>query len=133
MSLFVWNSYFNVGIQEIDDQHKILVNYLNELFEAMKTGEGFQKLEKIFNGLIDYTVTHFSLENEYMRKFAYPEMSVHMEEHQLFIEEIEKFQEDFKNKKISLSSDVMNYLKDWLQKHIMQTDKKLGIFLKGKV
>ncbi|NJK84632.1 MAG: hypothetical protein HC906_00250 [Bacteroidales bacterium] len=48
MDLFVWENWYNTGVEKIDQQHKQLVNYLNILYDAMKSGKGFDVMSEIF-------------------------------------------------------------------------------------
>ena len=130
MALFDWNNSYKVGVDIIDEQHQVLVNYLNELFEAMKVGKGFDVMEKILNGLVDYTVMHFGTEEELMDETGYPSIKDHLHAHRSLVKNVRQFQDDFKSRKKTLSMDVLNFLKDWLKNHILITDKKLGKYIK---
>lgn len=124
MSFINWSSNLSVSVAEIDQQHQKLVGLINELHDAMKQGKGKEVLGKIVNELINYTATHFSLEERYFAKFSYPETGIHKLEHADFVKKVTAFKNDFSNGKTILSVEVMNFLSDWLQKHIQGTDKR---------
>lgn len=133
MDLFVWETWYNTGIEEVDTQHRQLVYYLNSLYRGMKSGKGFDVMNEILNGLTKYTVIHFHTEEELMKKYKYPDIEKHKNEHIRLIEEVKAFKCDFEIKKRTLSFDVAEYLKSWLKNHILGTDKQMGKFLVEKM
>ena len=131
MSLIQWGSALEVGVKEIDGQHQILVRMLNDLHDAMGKGHGKEALEKLFNDLASYTASHFAMEERLMQRRAYPQRDDHLQEHNELIKTIAKLQSDFGAGKVMLTLDVMKFLKEWLGKHILGTDKALATFLNG--
>jgi hemerythrin len=72
MALFVWSDKYSVNIKKMDEQHKKLVDMLNELHDSMKIGKGNDVLGKIFTGLVQYVVVHFDAEERLLSAHAYP-------------------------------------------------------------
>lgn len=132
MSYISWDDKFFTGIRLIDDQHKTLVQLINNLHDAMMIGKGKQAVSKVIQELVDYTVSHFSTEEKFMIKYSYPWMLPHRSEHKKFVDKVSEFQKGYNEGKMSLSIEIMNFLKDWLVNHIQSTDKKLGPFLNEK-
>jgi len=132
MAMVAWNENLSVKVAEIDTQHKKLVAMINELYDAMKVGKGKEVTGKILNGLISYTVTHFQQEERYFDKFGYPDKMNHKKEHADFVKKVSGFKNDFESGKVSLTIEVMNFLSDWLFKHIKVTDKGYSKFFNEK-
>ena len=128
-TLDAFNEYL-VGIKEIDNQHKGLVIIINELFTYMTAGKAKEKLDDIFDHLTDYTKKHFSTEEIVLQRYAYPELDQHKEEHLKFIKKLEDLKSDFESNKITVSLEVLNFLKDWLLNHILVSDKKYAAHIK---
>jgi len=124
MALINWSDSLNVNVQQIDREHKVLVDYINELNDAMKSGHGKEILKPIIINLYNYSKTHFATEEAIFDKTNYPDAEEHIRQHQLFIKKIYDFKQSFIDGKVGLSIDILNFLKDWLTKHIMSTDKK---------
>lgn len=128
MARFAWDSKMSVSVQKFDDQHKKLVDMVNELDDAMRAGKGKDVMEKILSGLVSYTATHFADEEKLMLAHKYPGYIAHKAEHEALVKKVVGFQGDLKAGKVAMSVEVMQFLKDWLVNHIMGTDKKYGQF-----
>jgi len=124
MALFSWTDEYSVRIPQIDAQHKKLVGLINVLHEAMASGKGKEALAKILAELVDYTKVHFRLEEQLMQQRGYLDYLTHKAEHDRFIMQIQDFQLQFQASKLTLTIQVMNFLKDWLKNHILGADKK---------
>lgn len=132
MALINWDDSFSVNVAEIDKQHKELIAMINELNDAMKEGKGREVAGKIVSKLAIYTVTHFKTEEDLFAKFGYPGSENHKKEHAAFVKKVADFKEGYEKGKLSLTSEVMNFLSDWLRHHIMGTDKKYVQFFNEK-
>ncbi|MCX8119175.1 MAG: bacteriohemerythrin [Desulfobacterota bacterium] len=89
-------------------------------------------MTNLIKNLMDYASTHFRTEEDYFRKFAYPEAGSHMKEHSDFSSKVKAFKEDYDRGNVRLSIQVMNFLCDWVQNHIKGSDRRYGPFLKSK-
>jgi len=129
MSFMQWNSNLSVGIEEIDNQHKKLIEIINTLNDAMKTGKGSESLSGIVSELIEYTKYHFTAEEALMKDNNYPGYLSHKAVHSTLVEKVRDIELDLKAGKIALSVQVFAFLKDWLVNHIQGEDKKYAPFL----
>jgi hemerythrin len=129
MALIEWNDTLKVGIGVIDGQHKGLVQLTNGLNDAMKEGKAKTALGNIIAALIGYAGTHFATEERYFDKFVYPERAAHKKEHAEFVTKVSGFKKGFEEGKIALSIEVVNFLAQWLKKHIAGSDKAYAPFL----
>ncbi|MCU7495335.1 MAG: hemerythrin family protein [Ignavibacteria bacterium] len=132
MAFITWNSRFSVGIDDIDKQHMKLIGYINELHDAMKIGKAKDIMAPILKNLVDYTIYHFSLEEKYLAQNFYPGYLSHKKEHTDFVDHVSGFQKSFNEGSAFISIDVLNYLREWITHHILETDQKYSPFLKGK-
>lgn len=132
MALFVWNDSYSVKVKELDSQHKMLIDTLNELHEAMMNREAKEVIGGILKGLADYVGVHFSYEENLMQKHGYPSLDEHKKAHQAFVQKVVEFKKKFDGGHLMLSMEVMNFLKDWLKNHIKGTDQKYSEFFKQK-
>lgn len=124
MAFINWNSKFSVQIKEIDDQHKVLVNLLNELYDSMESKDSEKVIGRIIGELVEYTAFHFRTEETYFDNFNYKETVDHKQKHRSLIKKLFVIKSDFESGKISVSNDLLEFLKQWLFEHILVTDKE---------
>ena len=115
----IWKPEYSVGHPEIDRQHK----YLFELWimlDSMKNQQDNRlSLEQALLSLFDYVEIHFSNEEEYLA--THPEIERHKDIHADFLAQTNTFMEDFHNETLDLHT-VVDFLRDWLIEHIVETD-----------
>lgn len=124
MSLLVWSNTFSVGVKEIDDQHKKLIEIANQLSDAIKAGYDREIVERIVAELADYTHYHFALEERLMDTHGYPNADLHKRDHQEIIKTVDKFKNAFDHDPAPTGA-LMTFLRDWLSRHIMNSDRAL--------
>jgi hemerythrin len=123
MAYMNWDDKFSVGVEEIDAQHKNLIKMVNEFYDGV-TGDDAKALGGLLNSLIEYAVHHFATEEKYMKKFNYPGTAAHIKEHQSFAEKATDVKMRFDGGKLVLSLEITNFVRDWIVKHVLGTDKK---------
>jgi hemerythrin len=124
-----WSEELSVGIQEIDEQHKVLVNCVNELHDALDQKRGFEVTAGILSKLDEYTRVHFAVEESLMRIMGYPEYERHKKEHDNLIEQLTTIREKYTADHHSVTFELMYFLKQWLTHHILETDKHYSPYL----
>ncbi len=129
MPLIEWNQELAVNVKQCDEQHEQLIGLINDLHNAVKTGNG-----KNFNGLFRATVAsvkrHFSEEEKLLRKHGYLGYQDQKEAHELFLSEAKNLLHQFKSGGL-LAVSLENLLKR-IESHILGEDKKYGRFLNSK-
>lgn len=124
MSLITWSDDFSVNIKEIDNQHRQLIELINQLQRAMREGKGANVLNDILQRLIDYTDYHFSTEERLMEAYNYPGFVNHRAQHQALTRKVQEFQRQYRQNPTGLSVQLLNFLKEWLTEHILKSDKQ---------
>ncbi|HEY4788687.1 MAG TPA: bacteriohemerythrin [Bacteroidales bacterium] len=130
--LIDWGPKYHIGIKSIDDQHKVLVDLMNELYNEFGSNKNQKTIRRVLKELLDYTIYHFGNEEELFRKYAYKDEDPHTDQHEKFIEKIRQFKNDFEKGNALLSFDLIEFLKNWLLNHILKIDAKYVPFLKEK-
>jgi len=129
-----WTSDLSVGIELIDEQHKLLIKNLNDLNKALELQQGPAKTAATLDFLIDYTKFHFTAEEKHMAANDYPEIEDHKKRHEEFITTLNNLEEDLKEEGATqiLASSIESLLVNWLFGHIREVDVAFGKFLKDK-
>jgi hemerythrin len=123
MALFEWCDDYSVKIASIDAQHKKLVGMLNDLHDGMTSGSGNERLGALLEGLVTYTVQHFAYEEQLFATHGYAQARAHTEEHQRLVTQVADFKQKFESGQANVNMQLMKFLKDWLIKHILGSDK----------
>jgi len=131
-ALLQWDSIYSVNIGVLDTQHKMLVAMINDLHQAMAARSGKDKLGSILAGLVKYTQGHFATEERLMETFGYADFLAHKSEHDGLTNTVLDLQRRFYASQAGMSVEVMEFLRDWLVKHILGSDKKYSPFLNAK-
>lgn len=124
MKDLIWDNALSVDVEEIDEDHKRLVELFNMLNHAVEQGDAQNYIEAVLEELISCTVWHFRHEERLMLKYAYDDFDAHRSEHEKLIESARKLQ----NGK-QITADGIAFLEHWLTGHILSTDMELGAFL----
>jgi hemerythrin len=133
-NLIVWSDELLTGVKEIDDQHQILVNMLNDANVKLAESSSRAYLDEIVRELISYALYHFDTEEEMMIDKGYDDTAreAHFAEHRAFSEKVSAVQEELKVGKLISREDLLGFLNAWLINHIMKTDKRFGAFVTGQ-
>ncbi|ACH37071.1 methyl-accepting chemotaxis sensory transducer, class 40H, hemerythrin-like domain-containing [Citrifermentans bemidjiense Bem] len=118
----VWDQSFATNIGTFDDQHKKLFAMVNELNQAMQHKRSKEAIGSVLNRLIEYTGSHFAAEEEAFRKSGYPEEEAHVRAHRDLVQQVVALQQKFNAGETLLTHDVIEFLQNWLVKHIKGTD-----------
>jgi len=125
-----WGPKLQLGISEIDMQHKRLVEMINDLHRAMKDREGVEALSRIMKGLLEYTGEHFTFEEGLQKQASYPDLDKHIDVHKNLVAQVQDYYQKVSAGDMLVSKDLMAFLKDWLTNHILVTDKKYVPYMK---
>eukprot|EP01028_Stygiella_incarcerata_P013096 TRINITY_DN81230_c0_g1_i1.p1 TRINITY_DN81230_c0_g1~~TRINITY_DN81230_c0_g1_i1.p1 ORF type:complete len:154 (-),score=26.66 TRINITY_DN81230_c0_g1_i1:143-604(-) len=131
-----WDDSYSVGVDIIDDRHKILFKMIYEIKELLAWNfdsekEAYDRLVHVFDGLIDYSGFHFDEEEGIMIEQGYDKDVVrdHIQIHDNFIQQILRFRCNVELGISDETQDLSTMLSDWLINHIKKNDQRLGNFL----
>lgn len=125
---------FKTGLKWMDLHHTELVNMTLDLFSSIEQGKPERNTAELLEFLDHYVSKHFSIEDEHMQIYDYPDRDSHLAEHDIFEYTLSGLKAEFDSSGSSsyLSGKVKRHLLDWLVNHIGETDKRLAEFLLKK-
>jgi hemerythrin len=118
-----------VGVDEIDEDHRKLVNIFNILNHAVMDEESSDYLAATLAELINCTVWHFSHEERLMLKHRYDGIEEHRAEHQELIKSAKELQQEILQADKPVVDEHIEFLERWLTEHILTADLRLGSHL----
>ncbi|MGA7826620.1 MAG: bacteriohemerythrin [Geobacteraceae bacterium] len=126
MAYIDWTEEFSVNVREIDAHHKKLLDYINILHQSLLDNKGAEAQKITVNGMVDYTDFHFTAEEKLMLRHNYPQYQKHKLEHGKFTEMALDLQQRTNDAGFVLTLEILNFLKNWLQDHILIRDKEFS-------
>ena len=131
--MYEFKEEFRTGIEEIDREHEKLFEIANRIYRTLMDDfipDKYDYILEIINELKEYAAVHFHNEEAYMIKVGYKKLFSQKIAHNKFVEKIGEYDLDFidENQK-EVILDMMEFVGDWLVKHIMESDKDIGDFV----
>ena len=127
-----WVDTYSMGIRIIDDQHKGLLDFVNDLFNHATGNEQDERLyfSSVIQQAVDYIKLHFSTEEKYMIATKFPGYKDHKKEHDEFTLKVISSVKDFESGKRLVLTTFTRFLKDWVLSHIAVCDKLYSDYFK---
>lgn len=132
MDKIVWTASLSVGVTEIDEQHQRLFTIIDELSNAKRDSLDRASILAILGQLVDYSDYHFRTEDNYMIENNYPLFLSHRKEHLAYIRKMGDLVNALERKDNSLSEDILEFLNNWWQTHITDSDLKYARYIKAQ-
>jgi len=128
-----WTEDLSVGVDLIDQQHKIWFEKANQLFDAGKNGKAKEFISQMLDFLDEYTKMHFRDEEKYMLSIQYPEYETQKKLHTNFIAELAKLKSEYAKSggNIAVIINANQMVINWLIQHISTQDKKIGQYVRS--
>ena len=118
-----WSADLETGIDIIDQDHKVLVDLLNQVHDCLGDEEEAVTLGSVLNALVDYTEYHFAREERIMRAALYPKYEAHQSVHEALLKRTNEIRARQARDPASINGpDVMEFLRTWLIEHILKQD-----------
>ncbi len=129
MAFFEWQERYFIGEAQIDKHHLHFVDLLNSTYRDFLRNDPPEILTKLFEELIDYATYHFSCEEQIMVERGFPGVDQHKQEHGKFIKQVTEMHLNYLQKRKPFFLEILTFLQNWLETHIVQSDGDLGRFL----
>ncbi|MDR7855440.1 bacteriohemerythrin [Tissierella sp.] len=134
--MFKWKDSFSVNIEKIDEQHMELFRLGSELYTLISAKDGVDRYDEIMDvvgELANYTVEHFAYEEAMMKTNNYSDLVQHKLQHDAFVGKIKSIKAeevDLTQRKTAM--DLIVFIANWIEKHILGTDMQYKEFLNEK-
>lgn len=130
-----WDDSLILGIEELDKQHKTLVDNFTRLSEAVHDGCSEKVIDELTNFLFDYAKVHFTSEDDYMVKYSYPDIDIQRQEHGQFNRDANEFRQRIEQNGVSreLAIEITGKLVRWIIQHIRNHDRQMYEYFKERM
>lgn len=130
--MFVWQDSFAIHVARMDDQHKRLIHIANRIMDHLYHNAEDASVAKAFDALVDYTNYHFAEEEKLLTLYNYPATETQHRIHQQLINQVIDYKEQILNGNVPNRAEFLNFIERWLVRHVLDEDRKYGIFLNAK-
>jgi len=129
-----WTDGLLTGIDEIDRQHRILIDTLIAARAALNCPGAGLPFEQITRDLLAYAIYHFDTEEQLMQRHGYgmfdPELAEwHLAQHRGFSARVVAMRADESRGNGEGDAALLAFLEGWLVNHILTTDQSLAQFI----
>ena len=131
MAFMQWSEKYVLGLSEVDEQHQKLFLLVNRMHDLVVSGEDQSAVGKVLDELIDYTVEHFATEEKLFKENGYPNYDEHKKEHDELTQQVINLQESFREKKITVTFEILEFLNEWLKNHTTNSDLEYAKYAKS--
>ena len=130
--LVSWSPTFSVGVKVIDDQHKGLLDLVNDMFNHVSGDEEAEReyFKKVIQTAVEYVKVHFSTEEKIMLHTHFPGYMEHKKAHDAFVLAVVDNVRGFESGKRLILQDFTRFLKEWILTHIAIMDKQYFAYFK---
>jgi hemerythrin len=123
VSYFTWQDKFDIGIEDVDHDHRILADLISQLHDAFASGKGDGAVGPVLAILADYTDYHFKREEALMLRHGYPETEAHKAEHDSLKSKVLDIRRRFEaGEGTAIGNELLAFLHFWLYFHILDVD-----------
>lgn len=132
---FVWSEKYMLGVNTMDDEHKVLVGKIN--FLVVNLESQYEKKDKAtlmaaFRDLASYTAEHFSHEEKFMESIHYPQFTSHKKIHDKLLAQVGKYGQEIESGTLD-DQKLISFLRNWLISHIMGVDMQYAAHYKEDI
>lgn len=133
MGVISWRRQLSVGQPSIDEDHRHLIEYLNELDSALGSRVFSPvRVAKILMKLLEYTHQHFSREEKIMQMVHYPRYDDHVRQHREAVRTLSELSAIFtKDPSHQNAERIYTFTAGWLVNHIIMQDTQLTPYVRG--
>jgi hemerythrin-like metal-binding protein len=124
-TLIEWGPDLELGIPQLDAQHRSLIDLANRLFEELKIDKRGAEAKRAVAELFTYSATHFADEEAYFERFNLPSRDKHGSSHAAFVARASEFEDRLTAGSPAETQELLSFLQSWIRRHIAREDREL--------
>ena len=128
---FAFTEEYYTGIKLVDEEHAVLFEIIkraNDLIKEELLYDKYDEIMSVLDELRDYTVKHFTDEEEYMANINYEGLELQKKTHQMFVDKLNDINlDDMDDNQQQYLVELVDFLLMWLVNHILKMDKKIPV------
>ena len=132
--MYTWTKDLETGNKTVDEQHRKIIDAINELMGALMQLKGIEKAKETIDFLSNYVVFHFNEEEQLQKNSGYPDFARHKQLHEDFKRTAQGLVADYKREpeNVQVISKLLKVVGDWLVTHIKKEDVAMAKYITSK-
>jgi hemerythrin-like metal-binding protein len=130
MTAYTWKQGFNIGIADLDQQHRTFVECLNDCIEQVARDRRTTIDRDLVERLKAYAAKHFRYEERVMHANNCPEIAEQQKMHAYFEAQVAELKASLSGPGGQPLESFLVFLRDWFLKHIVEQDRRLAAHMK---
>ncbi|MBI2409037.1 MAG: hemerythrin family protein [Gemmatimonadetes bacterium] len=124
---YEWTEAMATGVAELDEEHRILISWINRLSDANESGDFESEVKRILAFLAVYAAKHFTHEERCFNETRCPFAAANKQAHDGFVALIDRTRAECEEHGVTLNRalELHHGLGSWLQSHILRLDTTL--------
>ena len=125
MTVLQWREEFSVGIEEVDHEHRELIELIRTLQQDLHAGADTDRIIDVLGEIYNQIAAHFALEEKMMRKTRYPALADHKQDHETLLDDLRDIMDEVEDDGILDETQLTDDLDRWFSDHFKTHDAKL--------
>lgn len=126
MVLIQWEDGFALGIPDVDNEHKALIDLINRLHGALSTAASKDEIADFLAELHASVAAHFALEENVMDQCGYNQAAAHKADHERLLDDIREIMDaQLLEDRTGYENALSERLRAWFEQHFRDADRRL--------
>lgn len=125
MSVLQWRDDFSVGIEEVDYEHRELIDLIRSIQETLKDDAETGDIIDVLGEIYAQIAAHFALEEKMMKQTQYPAFADHKEDHETLLDDLRDIMDEVEDDGVLDEAQLTDDLDRWFSDHFKTHDAKL--------
>ncbi len=123
MALLEWRDEFEIGVEEVDFEHRELFKLINDIYGA--TSADLAGTADVLGRIHSAISAHFALEEKVMREAGYASFEAHKADHEDLLDDLRQIMDGFDEGVFTPGSELDSILANWFGHHFRTHDAQL--------
>lgn len=130
--LVEWSEELSVGVDEIDNDHKKLLEIVNQFYDAYRFSGRRSTVLSALADIADYATWHFDHEERIMRREKFPGLDNHIQQHTALLDGLAGLIAGFETGRADITEATLDFLSAWVLVHLKTEDLELGRWIRAR-
>ncbi|HSG59736.1 MAG TPA: bacteriohemerythrin [Woeseiaceae bacterium] len=125
MTLIKWTDEFSLGIDEVDEEHKSLIELINGLYDVIQVGADYVQVVELLGEIYSQIAVHFAHEEDMMQESGYAHFEEHREDHETLLDDLREIMDEVEADGSFDVGELSGDLNRWFVDHFRTHDARL--------